>query len=1019
MAARSADWQLEVVARSLGRVTYPVWLSLVRLRARRAQTVVAVAGVAAAAGALAAIAAGSLVAQDRSVERRVASIPGSQRAVVATWGGTSIDPADAWPHLDRAAVTALAGVDRRPPERVAIFPEKVAAGTAFNLGAIDGLSRWVTVTSGRLPRRCSATACEVVQAGGRRTTEFPGIRVVGRVTLRPDSPLAPYLTRSSGVLLLGDDVPALARVAPLEGTFHSFGWVLPLVDSPLGDSPLRPSTVHAWRLRPLLGDAARADAALRARSQAFDVTLPTAELEAARSTAHVAGRRLLLIGGGAVALLLAFAALVAARARPWASAVARRLSWYGARGWQLALVRGVEAALIAVTGTAVGWVLGALGGAVVAEAAGVPAWEVLSRSVFSPAGLLLAAGLASAAAIVLVLALSEPRATRGRLSPLVVAAIAALAVVAVAVARGEADPAEVGGGTGALLLLLPGLVTFGVAVLFSQVVPPALRAGERLSRRAGAPVRLAVVSLARDPRAASVPVVFLAVAIAVALFSASYGATLSANITERASYAVPADYVLRERSGLIPPLAADGLGRTVPVIRAGGNAVSLSGRRAFTLLGVPAEEIADLEGWRSDFASEPLDDLAGRLRSGPPEHIAGVALPQAARTLSLPIEVRGDPVTVTANLRARDGRYTAVVLGEADAGHTMLRAGLPPAARGGMLVALRVGQPLQEAFSAGHHDVGSEGIDSVSRGTFVLGRPSAGGRELRLDDWIGTGGLRARDGAVRYLVGRAQLAQLRPHQPGDGVPIPVLVSPALAEAADRGVLPLDVRGDLVPTRVVGTVRRFPSAFGDVVVADESRLDVALNTIRPGLGSTGEAWLHAPASAATALAGPRFRDLEVRSRRGLEDSLRTDPLARGALAILWATAAIALALAITSFALGALAATRDRRSELFDLEAQGLAPRELRRRLNVQAALVALFGAVGGILAGLVLTALTVDVVAVTANAMTPVPPFRLRVPWLEAAAIASAAIGLGLVCATTVSRRDVSGAVPVRPEEVT
>ena len=83
-------------------------------------------------------------------------------------------------------------------------------------------------------------------------------------------------------------------------------------------------------------------------------------------------------------------------------------------------------------------------------------------------------------------------------------------------------------------------------------------------------------------------------------------------------------------------------------------------------------------------------------------------------------------------------------------------------------------------------------------------------------------------------------------------------------------------------------------------------------------------------------------------------LRADPLARGALATLAATAALALALALVGLLLGVAGDRRDERGELFDLEAQGAAPATLRRHLRLRALLVAVFGLAGGIATGAIL-----------------------------------------------------------------
>ena len=87
-----------------------------------------------------------------------------------------------------------------------------------------------------------------------------------------------------------------------------------------------------WRIDDLVARTDRARAALSGRSIGFSVQAPQEELRAAERAATVAGRRLLLVGGEAAALLFAFAVLAARTMRRDLQAARRRLTWYGARG---------------------------------------------------------------------------------------------------------------------------------------------------------------------------------------------------------------------------------------------------------------------------------------------------------------------------------------------------------------------------------------------------------------------------------------------------------------------------------------------------------------------------------------------------------------------------------------------------------------------------------------------------------------------------------------------------------------
>jgi ABC-type lipoprotein release transport system permease subunit len=158
----------------------------------------------------------------------------------------------------------------------------------------------------------------------------------------------------------------------------------------------------------------------------------------------------------------------------------------------------------------------------------------------------------------------------------------------------------------------------------------------------------------------------------------------------------------------------------------------------------------------------------------------------------------------------------------------------------------------------------------------------------------------------------------------------------------------------------------------------------------------------------------FTALTVSSRSGLERSLRSEPVARAALAMLEAAALTAVLLALLGLVLGAVSERRDDAAELFDLEAQGVPPASLRRQLRLRASIAGLAGAAGGLLTGLVLSLLVVRFVELTANATAPEPPLQLSVDW---AAVALSALAAGLVAAALVglaTRRAFSRPAPAR-----
>ena len=990
---------------ALRRIAFPLRLAWLRL-ARRGERVLLVAfGIAAGSALLAAVLAGSLVAQDRSVERATARVRAEDRTVRLVWGGIASGPGTDIAELDQTSRRALAPLVRAPT-RAMLFRTSQSNGHLFDLGAIDGLGRYVHVRAGRLPRPCHAGRCEVLQLGGAGPVPaIPGLRLVrvGRATLDSPLPFGNLITRetyasvlSSALLyhtaptpplLLANGVDGLARIPVFVPTFRSYTWA----------APLRPAAVHPWTIERFARRVTQIRSALQYRSLRFDLTAPIAELRAANENGKVAGRRLLLIGGEAAALLLAFAVLAATGLRRDAEAQWRRLTWFGAQRWQLAVGSAGEIAVVAVVGAAVGWAAGCGIGALVAARAGVPAGAVLAHSVAAGHGFVLAGAIAAAAALVVLLSLRAGGARLGALTVTTVdaAALGALVAVVIALARGAADTRALADerGTGVVLLVLPALVAFVAAVLWARLLTPALRRLERQGRNAPVPFRLAALSLARNPGRAAVAVAFLVVSLGLAVFAETYRSTLARGETDQAAFAVPADYVVREDlTNLVPVFQAAPLQRfqslapgvrAIPVLRLSGNVSRLEGSPGLTLLGLRAQDIPRLR-WRGDYSTLSRDEIARRLRPRGDVSLRGVRLPESARRLVLPVRARGDELAVRAIVITPAGSAQGIRLGTTLS--RRLAAGVPANARGGLLVSFTF-----DLTNTGLHGVPNGGANAaaVAQGTLRLRRPRVDGRELPLDfaHWTASGGLTATGGdRIRYVVTGDAVARLRARQPTDDHPVPLVVSQRLAAAAGPGgVLPVNVATGTILGRVVGIVRRVPTVDEDVVIGDGPTVATALNTAAPGSGAANELWLDAPAPAkrdvAAALRRPPLNALEVSGHDALLADLRSEPLARGTLLTLAGAAVAALALALVGLLLVVVSDLRDERGELFDLEAQGAGPATLRRHLRVRTALVAVFGLVGGVATGAVLATLVVALVTLTAGAGSAELPLLLGFDW--------------------------------------
>lgn len=957
----------------LRRVLFPFHLARARLGAGRERLLLVAVGIVAGSAALAAVLSGRLVMQDRSLAQATAQLSPSERSLEVAWFGAL---GGNWRALDREVTAALG----RQSVRAMLYRESQIDGRLINLRAANGLSRFVRLRSGRLPHTCVPSHCEVLRLQGKGIVpSAPGLRLiqVGTATLLPSAPFAQWIqpvesslvaravryhTPQPSPVLLADGVDGLSRTSVLETFFRSYAWFV----------PVQPGDVHPWTVGAYAHYVDEVRAELGARSDAFEVTGPTDALTAAVASSRVAARRLLLLGGETGALLLAFTILAAASLRRGVAEARRRLLWAGAQRWQVELHTFAETGTVALGGTIAGFGLGGAIAAFVAAKAGSPAWQVIRHSLLTGGGIATAACLAAAAALLLFLTVrAQPvDAARFGVTPLDVAAVAAAVVVAVGYARGSIDTSTLanGSGTGTFVLLVPALVTFAVAVGAVRLLLPGLRALGRIGRRGPLTLRLASLSLARHPGHATVVATFLVASLGLALFAVTYRSTLLQGEHDQAYYAEPAPYVADEDlTQLVPVLHGWHGAPAKQVLRLSGDVPDTGG---FTLLGVGDPQLA----------LHPSAFVSTKLPPG--------------STFALPVSTHGDDVYVRAWFRSPLGDFQVVTLGETHGARRVVLHGKIPFA-GATLSSLEL-----DVINSGRLTANAgTGLQPTAHGVLRFGTPSVDGKPIpaAFAGWAGHGGLARHGNSIDYILLTGTTSSFRPHEPTDGQPLPVLATPTVAHAADaNGIVALSIEGDQIAARIVGTIPRYESIDGDAVVADRTTAATLLDSKVPGLGTTDELW-------ANTLPPHGAPELTVVSRANVLAGLRADPLARGALATLAATAALALALALVGLLLGVAGDRRDERGELFDLEAQGASPATLRTHLRLRALLVASFGLAGGIAAGAILSRLVLSLVSVTASAAEPEPPLRLvlSAPWLAAAIGGYALIAFVLVAAAT------------------
>src|SRR5205814_3635912 len=152
-------------------------------------------------------------------------------------------------------------------------------GRLVNLRAANGLGRFVQLHSGRLPRPCVPSHCEVLRLEGPGPVPSkPTLRLiqVGRASLLPSAPFASWIqpvqteqvaravryhTPQPSPVLLADGVDGLSRTSELSSFFRSYAWFV----------PVRPGDVHPWSVGAYARPIERVRAELGARSAALHV----------------------------------------------------------------------------------------------------------------------------------------------------------------------------------------------------------------------------------------------------------------------------------------------------------------------------------------------------------------------------------------------------------------------------------------------------------------------------------------------------------------------------------------------------------------------------------------------------------------------------------------------------------------------------------------------------------------------------------------------------------------------------
>jgi hypothetical protein len=818
------------------------------------------------------------------------------------------------------------------------------------------------------------------------------IQVAGSLPLRSAVPLgfAPA-SAGAGPVLVTWDVAGLDALPGLSGLYRTHSWL----------APLTVTRLRWWQLAGVEDRLQRSQARLLLSGSQFSLSAPFTALDEARAAASVAPQRLLLAGGGALTALALFIVLAGGGLRRDQRAELDRLRNAGARTSQCVLFVATESGWLCAAALSVGAVAGLGAAALLASSQGEPAGAILTHAVITPAGVItLVIGWLAATALLGTLVLVPS----ARLTDMLAVAAASALVAALAAGTGSDQ---------ALALLLAPLCCAAAGVLTFRAARLVLRAAERVARRGPVLPRLALVNLARAPGVTALAVAFIAVATGLGGFALAYRSTLIRSAADQAADQVPLDALVSPGPDFRTPLEVAPLqrwqalasGAVRPVRRTDANYTTGGGTVTVPALGIPADGLTGIHGWRESDGSASLATLARRLEPTGPVRMPGPTLPADAQSLSLRVSSSGFAVTVTADLRDPQGAIRQVTFGTAGASAAVLRAPVPPGRW--ELEALELDEPTGLALTNGHQNGENPGAATQASARVALGPlsvlPARGAsRPVPLGAWRGVGAAATTEPATTgpatsgaaAIVGFSASGTpgvLRPVQPTDTLPVPVLADPqTAASAGPDGRIALTVDGLPVVARVAGVLNRFPTLPSDsagFVIADEATLAAALDAQLPGQGRPDELWISTGhlAQLRAALGSGTLAQLDSSFRIDIDQQLRDAPVARGVLGTLIAATALSVVLAVVGLLTALLGGARDARAES-DLSEQGVGPRGLRAELRVRLALASVLGVIAGLGIAVLLTRLAVASVRAAGTVADPSPPVVTVVPWAELAA---------------------------------
>lgn len=904
------------------QMTWLPWtLAWARLRNHSRRTFSIAMSVALALGALLALQGISHSTGNSLVSYSLSKLPAGDRALTLTSSRIIASPAQ-YRDINTYLSTHLANLTSGGITSEVLYHEiSDPHGVGFYVAGVDSLAKSVRLMTGRLPKGCAHSLCEVIQIGGQAdslpSVQSLGLTVVGKGVLRNSQLLAGTMAPSDGVpVLVVDGIAAASALPHFANLQGANGWVTTMNLAQIGTEGADAyiSSILAFENQ------------LSIEHPEVTLTWPQDALGEASDQAKGISDKFVLLDFVVGALLIAFLILFSLRRRREHQQFRAGLSRIGTPKRTIVLELFVESIMPLVLGALIAFVISLAIPATLSSAhfqANLPqVYQGWLKYVYL---LLAALGLVIGSLII-----GDKAWGRQFFIPFLLGVIFLLGYL------------RQSGTQEARYWLVP----FVYAVIPSLVGYFALRSASSYWRNRNHPTYVLIrehLSMWQGVTA------ILTLASILAVIALSFESGISKDVTAKSRDEVPLDISLRTGSDLVRPLDIGGPSdyeklvpdsHAYPILRAGTavrNENSVSD--TLSLIGIPPAAVRALP-------NVSLHGLASAITPPQPSVEPGV---YAGKTSNITVTLQNIPkeVDLLGWFRTPRGTHlSAMFAGHETVRSLVLTGQIPPDS---YLIAFEF-RETSDYLSRRLHAMGEgsfsvpmlKGVGSISALSFDT-RPQV----LQQSVWKQRGFPYAFDGGSIYV---------RP--PTQEVTPKVVVDPITASLATNGILTLTGEsGDYFQAKIGAVAKTFPSAGDRFVIMDLGQLQSEI--ARTDLGATDpiELWISTPHPKQyfARLSNSPYSVLLLASQQVLANELRADPVNVGLDGAYRVALLYALLLAVFMYISALPLLYREGQSVLFQLEAGGVGPillrQAFRRSLRSTIIIALLTGGIIGLAVG--------------------------------------------------------------------